>query len=305
MPQWPFLAVITRSHINNIVMDYCGLGHILNISNTLRVVAECWVRAEASLLTEIKAVSPDANEEFITKSFHGKFAKALVEASTERCVEEAFLLDLQTAFPDLCFGPELRGLAHGLIANVTLHTRQTEELTGGDIGFMIVRPQISDHIHSLHVRPYRRGLLCQAKLKNPKHAWGRFTDPQMKELCYERLQYLALLLYRYEDEERRILRPFQWQLCNSASSIAHVANWLSKNNFPSLATSSDIINRLGNAQIGTDDDAALDKTVAPAGNTALVIMINWPKDAGPGSQVYVYSARQSLQQLPGITQIET
>jgi hypothetical protein len=102
--------------------------------------------------------------------FHGKLARALRTASEEHRIEQAFLVDLQKAFPDLCHGSELRRLARGLIADVTLHKRDTERVTGGDIGFMIIRPQISNHGHILQVGNYRRGLLCQAKIRPSKSA---------------------------------------------------------------------------------------------------------------------------------------
>jgi hypothetical protein len=276
-------------------MRYFSSRNILNISNTLRVVADCWSSAEESLRTDIKKDYPGVNEEFITQMFHGKLARSLREASEAHRIERAFLVDLQKAFPGLGYGSGLRSVAHGLIADVTLHRRDTERVTGGDIGFMIVRPQISDHVHdhvhTLQVGYYRRGLLCQAKIKRANGIWGSFTR-QQKKVLLERLPYLALLLYSYEDEERRILRQFQWQLCNSASSINDVSQWLRRKNFPSLVGSNVIIKSVGNGQTGTDDDTTLDEIVAPTGNPALVIMINWPKDDYPGSQVRVYSRRK-------------
>ncbi len=172
-----------------------GPRNTLNISNTLRVVMDCWGNAEESLRTDIKAVYPGVNEEFITQMFHGKLASALKEASESHRIEQAFLVDLRKAFPDLCFGTELRRVAHGLIADVTLHRRDTERVTGGDIGFIIVRPQISAHFDTLQVGYYRRGLLCQAKIKRANGAWGSFTR-QQKKVLPERLQYLALYYRR-------------------------------------------------------------------------------------------------------------
>jgi len=284
-------------------MRYFGSGNILNICNTLWVVAECWAKAEESLRTEIKEDYPGVNEEFITQMFHGKLARALREASESGCVEQAFLRDLEIAFPDLCYSSELRTVAHGLFADVTLHRRKTERVTGGDIGFMIVRPQISDHVHMLQPSLYRRGLLCQAKIKRADGRWGPLTARQ-KEVFPARFQYLALLLYRYEDQERRILRPFQWQLCNSASSITDVSKWLSGDKFPSPCTSSEIIDGVGNARIGTDEATTLHGVVVPTGNPALVITITWPEDAWPGSQVHVYATREPQNELPALTQLD-
>lgn len=220
--------------------------------------------------------------------FHGKLAKALRTASQEHHIERAFLTDLRKAFPDLGHGSELRSLARGLIADVTLHRRETERVTGGDIGFMIIRPQVNDRGKTLNVEDYRRGLLCQAKLKRSNGKWGSFTRRQKKVLP-ERMRYLGLLLYSYDDEERRQLKQFQWQLCNSAPSIKDVTQWFRRDNFPSLTSSNTIIKGVGDGQIGTDNDTILNEIVAPTGNPALTIKIGWPNGGPPNSEVRVFS----------------
>ncbi len=145
-------------------MRYLGSRKILKIYSTLKVVSDCWNAAEESLRNEIKDDYPGVHEEFITQMFHGKLAKALRTASQGHHIEQAFLTDLRKAFSDLRYD-FVSKLARGLIADVTLHRRETERVTGGDIGFMIIRPQIDDHGKILKVGDYRRGILCQAKLK--------------------------------------------------------------------------------------------------------------------------------------------
>jgi hypothetical protein len=188
----------------------------------------------------------------------------------------------------------MHSLAHGLIADVTLHRRATEKVTGGDIGFMILRPQIEDQDKKLKIDDYRRGILCQAKLKRSSGKWGSFTQKQKKVLP-ERLPYLGLLLYK--DEERRQLSQFQWQLCDSASSIDEVSKWLRRASFPSLITSDFLIQGVGNGQIGTDNDQVLDEIVSPVGNQALIIRIYWPTDSHPGSEVYVRLRHHQQQKI--------
>lgn len=275
-------------------MHYLGSRNILKIPSTLKVISDCWNVAEESLRDDIREDYPGVNEEFITQMFHGKLAKALRMASKESRIAQAFLTDLKKAFPDLGHGSELSRLARGLIADVTLHRRETERVTGGDIGFMIIRPRVDEHNNTFRVGDYRRGLLCQAKLKRSTGKWGNFTQRQKKVLP-ERLQHLGLLLYSYEDEERRRLRQFQWQLCNSVSSISDVVQWLKRDNFPSFTTSSTIIGGVGNGQIGTDNEKVLDEIVSPAGNPALVIRIGWPRGGHPGSEVRVYSRHHQKQ----------
>lgn len=105
----------------------------------------------------------------------------------------------------------------------------------------------------------------------------------------ERVRYLGLLLYSYDDEERRQLKQFQWQLCNSAPSIKDVAQWLRRDNFPSLTNSSKILKGIGDGQIGTDNDTILNEIVAPTGNPTLIIKIGWPNGGPLGSEVQIYS----------------
>lgn len=260
----------------------------MKIPRTLKVVSDCWHNAEKSLQADIREDYPGVNEEFITQMFHGKFAKALKTASSSHLIERAFLDDLVNSFPDLRSGRELSKIAHGLIANVTLHKRNTETVTGGDLGFVIIRPQIEDSGNTLKISNYRRGILCQAKIKRANGEWGNFSRQQYKILP-ERLQYFALLLYSYVDEYRRILKHFQWQLCNSASSIKEVAKWLRRESFPSLINSDTVIKDVGNGMIGTENENILDAVVVPVGNPTLVITIGWPDNDHPGSGISIYS----------------
>ncbi|RJR21258.1 MAG: hypothetical protein C4581_02160 [Nitrospiraceae bacterium] len=260
---------------------------ILKIPNTLEVIVTCWERAEQRLQYEIDENYPGLNEECITRIFHGLLAKELRKASDEFLIEKEFLRDLKNAFPDADFS-QLSGFSSGLIANVTLHERETERITGGDIGLMIVRPKIYCNITPKYDGNYRRGLLCQAKLKDSKGKWGRFSSKQ-KNVLPERLEYFGLLLYSYKDEERHKLNNFLWQICNSASSFKEVENWSKRDNFPSPVDSGWVIRKVGEEEIGTHDDEILDEIIAPLGNPALIITIDWPNDKRPSTEIYVSS----------------
>jgi hypothetical protein len=253
------------------------------------VIIQAWRAAEQSLIRDIQYCYPDADEEFITRTFHGKYAATLNYASQLKQIEKAFLYDLQKAFPGL--DSPLKKIASGLIAEVTLHSRTTEKITGGDIGLMFSRPQISARGHYLQIADYRRGLLCQAKLKNVAGKWGSFTKKQIKVLP-DRLPYLGLLLYSYSDNARHVLNPFQWQLCNTAT-MDEVRGWLKKGNFPSSVDSDGILTDLAEGAIGSDDDEVIDSIIAPAKNPTLHIRITWPDDQHPGSSVQVYSRQEN------------
>lgn len=262
--------------------------NILKIPNTLKVVANCWHDAERSLQIEIREFRPGLNEEGITETFHGELAKKLKLASDQRRIEQAFLADLNNAFPDSSHSYELDNISRGLIASVALHKRETEVITGGDIGFVIARPQIEDSSSSLRISDYRRGILGQAKIRRANGRWGEFTPTQCKILP-ERLSYLAILLYDYRDKERRLLKDFQWLLCHYASSLDEVKKWLQIQECPSLVESKAIVERLGQGLIGTDDGKVLNEIIGPPKSTLLKISIGWPKGDHPGSVVHVIS----------------
>jgi hypothetical protein len=157
-------------------MRYSNLHNILRIPHTLQIVSDCWERAERNLRHSIRKYKPGAHEEAITETFHSEFAETLTEASKKLRVSKAFHADLIKAFPQFASCSELHGIATGLIADVTLHERKTEGETGGDLGFMILRPQVEGHGRKLNIGSYRRGILSQAKLKRSDGKWGSFTD---------------------------------------------------------------------------------------------------------------------------------
>ncbi|MBI5101328.1 MAG: hypothetical protein HZB33_05785 [Nitrospirae bacterium] len=267
-------------------------GQRLEIPNTLDVLIAGWTLAEENLRNDIASCYPDADGEFITQRFHGKYGAILSYASECKHIENAFLRDIQKAFPEL--KQELHQIASGLIAEITLHKKATEKITGGDIGLLIIRPNIHDHGHYLKISDYRRGLLCQAKLKNQKGKWGRFTERQT-EVLPERLSYLSLLFYSYIDDARRSLNPFQWQLCDSFN-FSEVQHWLKTDNFPSLVTSDNIIANLGYGNIGTDNDDIIDSIISPSKNPVLIIRVTWPdnkRPGGPSSSVRIYSRQEN------------
>jgi hypothetical protein len=271
---------------------YLNSGQLLEITNTLDVLIETWALAEENLRNDIASCYPDANEEFITQMFHGKYGAILSYASQCQHIENAFLRDLQKAFPKL--SQELHQIATGLIAEITLHKKGTEKITGGDIGILIIRPNVHDYGHYLKISDYRRGLLCQAKLKNQKGKWGRFTERQ-SEVLPKRLSYLSLLLYSYSDNTRRSLNPFQWQLCDGVK-FSEIQEWLKTDKFTKLVTSDQIIANLAYGNVGTDNDDIISSIISPSRNPVLIIRVTWPdgrRPGGPSSSVRIYSRQEN------------
>lgn len=275
-------------------MTFFDSRNILKIPRTVGLLADCWNEAEKNLQAEIRANAPDLDEECITRFFHVKLAQELRIASERRSFEEEFLADLKAAFSELGYIPELTKISRGLIADVTLHGLTTETKTGGDFGFVVARPQIEYCSKKFLVTDYRRGMLCQAKLRRANDKWGELTDNQ-KSVLTKRLQYLALLLYSYGDKDRRLLNQFRWQLCQNANSIQTVADWLRLGGFPSTISSGNVITQIGNGMIGTDNDERLDELVVPPGNVSLIINIRWPDDDHPGEEICVLSNRHETE----------
>ena len=219
---------------------------ILLIPNTLRIVDECWNAAETELRTSIETKHHDLDEEVITKIFYGEFRYALTRASEEQRISTAFLRDLRRAFPKFSASSRLKTIAEDLVADVSLQSRKREGITGGDFGFTITRPQVSvvspspyritvsmsDDRVKILTSEHQFGLLAQAKLKGRTGKWGRFKSKQVKVLPAH-MGYLALLLYQYDDKERKKLSPFNWQICCNAT-IESAKQWLELGEFPAL-----------------------------------------------------------------------
>lgn len=271
------------------------MSNILRIPKTLELLCKCWNRAEDTLQHNVRDNCPDIDEEVITQFFHSELTMSLREASKNKAIESAFLSDLRAApFSDVR-EDILRRIANGLVADVSLHRRNTERITGGDFGFVIIRPDVQFGYNSLKISDYRRGILTQAKLKRADGSWGTFT-PNQERILPNRLEYLSLLLYSYEDRARRNLRPFSWHLCNGAS-FDQVKDLLRRDQFQSSLSSCEIIKGLGNAKIGTDNNSILDDVISAAKNPSLIIRIHWPDGEHPGSDVRVYTRQESQQKV--------
>jgi hypothetical protein len=279
------------------------MSDILSIPCTLQVVVKYWEQAETVLRSLVHRKYHNLNEETITKLFHDEFRFLLKRASEAREISRAFLEDLKRAYPELAYCGELQTISEDLVADVSLHSRRAEGKTGGDFGFTISRPQVSvlglstmnsiitsfsESEYPLLVTADRQfGLLTQAKLRDQNGKWGGFTRSQKKRLP-DRMSYLALLLYYYNDESRRELAPFQWQVCRDWT-IADANRWLKSDTFPSPILASELINLLGEGIIGTDDENVLGQHIRPTGKPQFNVLISWPVGKRPPGEFPVYS----------------
>jgi hypothetical protein len=269
---------------------------ILLIPATLNIVTNCWKEAEAELRGGIEKKYHDLDEEFITRLFYGEFAYSLNQASGKGLIRRAFLIDLQNAFPKLRNSRELNAIPNALIAEVSLHKREVERITGGDFGLTIIRPQVFSppyNKHELWIEQYEQGLLCQAKIKRRNGKFGKLTKKQ-KEVLPGRMDYLSLLLYSYKDDPNRCqLNEFCWQLCKNAS-IESAEEWLKLSNFPNTITSEKIIKDLGSGLIGTHDREIIKNIIRSKDKPNIIIRIFWPPDKHPRNRIHIYSSQNTV-----------
>jgi len=267
-----------------------------------KLITESWASAELGLRKKLSEQYPDSDEEPVTFLFRGELDLNLRKLANSGAVEKAFLSDLKQAFPTIA-SESLRGITHGLVASVSFHPKRVEGETGGDLGIVIVRPDVQrgslSNLYLTIEHDYRNGLLCQAKMFRHNSRWGSLTSKQRKTLA-AKLSYLALLLYRYADQnvERRFLQPFEWQLARGAT-IGDVKAWLAEDQFPELLNSRQVLKALIDEKIGTDDKMLIDKYIAPPLRRSLTITIRWKDGQDPGNTVRVqeHSSLRSQQQV--------
>ncbi len=255
-----------------------------------RLLADCWIAAEEGVKEAVRERYRDRDEEFITGLLHGELGLNFDKASNEGSVAKAFLSDLKLMFPNITT-ESLSRIARGLIATVSFHPHEVERKTGGDLGIVVIRPDVQDMSFSgayLTIdHDYRRGLLCQAKIFRRNSTWGGLTSSQSRTLS-DKLDYFGLLLYRYSDQdcERRFLESFTWQLAREAT-VEEIQGWLVSGEFPQLLNSRQVIEALTKGKIGTDDDMLIDKHISPPLRRSLTVTIRWKDGEDPGNGVRV------------------
>lgn len=267
---------------------------VINISETLAAVCSAIADAEATFREQIKLYYHDANEEFITFAFYCHIKHKLQEASEDKLIEKAFLRDLKAALRTQRFGSwgiereverQLSQQAAGLIADIVLHNKCQEAETGGDFGLIIVRPKITAKSDSLVInKGFSSGLLCQAKIKRKVGRWGNLR--KQREVLPEHLDFSSLVLYSYLDGERTELNQITWKLCKG-SSLPELEQILKQDVLGETLDTATVIDRLGRSEIGSNDQAKIDKIISPAVRQHLELRIYWAKGDGPAGPVEI------------------
>jgi len=262
----------------------------MRINNLRNLIVSAWSEAEAQLRQDPIQMQ-DRDEEFITGLFSGYLRSEFETATRIGGVEQAFRKDLAEAFPDLDFYYEHQ-IWRGLIATVTFHPKHVEARTGGDFGLVVVRPEVTHEWQKLRIEDgHRRGLICQAKIfqRATKHrrkpGYGPLSSNEMKVLN-SKLDYLALLLYRYEDSARETLAPFEWKIASGAT-IENIQSWLVHNCIPDKLDSPRALRALIDEKIGTADEKLIDEDISPKVRPSLTITISWKDGDYPGNVVHL------------------
>lgn len=266
---------------------------IMHIDKTLSEICRAIRKAECTMHKHVAKYYHDANEEFITGLLYGQIKYALRTSSQKRQIEKAFQEDLEKAvnaagLSDNIFDNQLSQESAGLIADIVLHNKQTEGRTGGDFGLVIVHPQIlfasMEVGTSIEIKKgCSSGLLCQAKLKDRNDRWGGFTDKQEKILPGH-LDFTALALYSYADEDRSTLNPISWMSCKG-QPWDQIKNSLKKDSFQGSINTAMILEQLGRNEIGTQDQTLIKHVIAPLSRLSLEIKIHWVNDNDPDGTI--------------------
>lgn len=252
---------------------------MIKLTKTLNLLIDCWSTVEDKVRALIAERYWAHDEVFITRLFCGELKWALQRESEQNRFSQAFLSDLRAAFEFYKWLDEdLEHLSTGFVARVHYHEPATEKFTGGDLGLTVMRPNVeySKVDSTLRHELCEQGLLCQAKRQTKARTWGSLTDRQ-RIVLPGHLGFLALLFYGYKDNARISLEPFTWKIC-SASTIDDVESWLAAKALTGCLTSAQILQSLGEGEIGTGDRELISHFICPPTEAFLKVELTWRND---------------------------
>lgn len=268
----------------------------IQLERLANVIVDCWNDAEKHLPRLFVHRHPDPSEEWITESLAGELRDTIERASKSREIEHAFLDDLRAQIPGFSFSDASR--FNGLIASVNPHTKPHEgKVSAADFGLVIIRPQVRlsgwGHDTIECSRDHATGLLAQAKLGHQKkrtsgYSWNGLQQNQ-EDLFPKRRGYYSLLLYRLKGMRANELDALRWQLCHD-NCVEDVKNWLKSDSFPKEISSSDVLRKLFDRQIGTEDPEIIKTVIAPDMKDdphVIEIRISWPDGSGPPPSLHL------------------
>lgn len=232
--------------------------------------------AENALRKIIEERYPSLNEEMITHLFWCELRLAVQRANDRGEWSNAFANDISAAFSYHVESWRIEPKVDGLFCEVQLHNKIKESKSGGDFGLFTTLPAIESSYSTsmaLEVTLKDRAVLVQAKLRKDNGNFQGLTESQ-KRLLPVNDSYSHLLLYEYQDKERKCLQPFLWQSLNEASA-ATVASWLKKGKMPSAIDNRRLITQLFQRRIGTSDRAIIDQIIQTSDRPQIKMRFYW------------------------------
>jgi hypothetical protein len=247
------------------------------IPHTMKVVCDAWEEAERVVAKDVCIHFPKADERAITQQFQVRLSECFDQASRRGHISRAFEYDLTIAG---VASLSANRLAEGLIVEASWHAPNTEKLSGADMGLTLGRPLIVLADHGSSIEYLTSALLVQAKKRGIGKKWNELSERQ-EELLPPQMDYAALLLYELNDPQGRVLEAFKWALCRGFS-LADLQHWLRAGEFPTLLSSTEILNGLSAETIGTTNRERISQSVTPEGTPTLKVRIDW-RDGHPVS----------------------
>jgi hypothetical protein len=251
------------------------------LPRTLELLIRCWMNAETEVRRLVTEKYTVHDEVFINRMFYGELCACLHAANERKEFSQAVLADLQHSTSTSDLRDAARRVTAGIVARVSYHEPHVEAVTGGDMGFTVVRPSFAVSANRKDFSSWlcEQGLLCQAKRQKPDGSWGTLTTKQ-KKILPGQFDYLALLLYGYSDSSRVALADFAWKSC-AGRDLVSIDSWLKASGLDDIMRSPEVIDRLGNGRLGTNNEDVI-RDVICAGDTAqLKVEVTWPDGPPP------------------------
>ena len=246
------------------------------------LMQKCFMEAEQALIEIVKEKFHALNEEMLTHLFWCELKVAVTKRNNEKeAWSHTLVLDLAEFFRMSLDGyVDLQQDVGGLFCEVQLHNHYREGMTGGDFGLFTSLPEIASHwsrTDECRIPIRDRALLVQAKLRQADGKYGGLSCKQKEHLLAGE-KFSAFVLYGYNDDDKNELAPFQWQPCKGAK-LEDMEGWLKNAKPPDPLKISEMIRRIYNKELGTDDTATIRDRIKGTGDVRprFEITLTWPK----------------------------
>lgn len=266
----------------------------LKLVKVFKLLQNCWARAEDQTRSAAEEMGSAQHENTITNFLYLHLGREFAERNQEASFERAFREDI-----DQELGPRAAQVASrlskGLIARVLYHHGPAEALTVGDLGVVLGKPRVHVSGDTLRCSMRQRGIAAQAKRQDGKGHTGKLTPHQEDVLrSSHRLDYLAFLLYLYDDYEKWKLSKLAWVM-GKGKSVEQIKHLLSsvarlhptrddppKGPADEIYSSEQVLRFLSEGRIGTGDASEIQRYVSPKRIPHFNIEITWRDGTPPG-----------------------